>query len=265
MEIIEMEQLKEISDGFVLDPVKTESGKDLERMAIFSPINESLVAITKPDFKFIRPYEFVEQVDSCLKESNIPVSNKFISMNDSASKIEISYRTSMTEEVFEGDEVDFGFDLTFDVAKDIKFDVLSWRKVCENGLVSFVPFVKIARDQMVGQDDIMKSISFCINQFRETDLKKFKKMVNKSISRDDAFMEIGNYKMKEEEKDELFSHVETVFGDNSEVSEWELFNAMMFVATHILVNGKALRKKARKTFSAQLICYHGIPHRYMSR
>jgi hypothetical protein len=265
-----MGYLKELSDSYKLEPVITESGRNLERTAIISPLfSKPLVSIVpKEKFVFLRPFDFINEVDSVLNESGIPVTSKELFINDNGSKINVSYRTSMVEGVVENDEVAFGFNLDFNVSKDIKFEILSWRQVCENGLVSFVPVHKLSRESMISYDEIMQSISFCVNQFRESDIPKFRRMIGQDITKDDAMMEIGNYRMRDDDKTELFVAIEDKFKEVGEdkVSEWELFNVIMFVATHILTEkSRRLRSMARRTFSSYSICYHGVPHRFMNK
>lgn len=252
--------------------VTQESGREIDKKAIFSP-QGNLIDVVNDNYTMVEPSTLVKEFDSILTEMSIPVSSKelFVSEKD-MSEIEIDYKTTIQEEIVYDDNVEFGFNLNIDMSSGgVNFNILSWRQVCSNGLVAFVPTVSVRRgaSKVVTSDMIMTSIKSAMSQW-QTGIQRYRRMSTENINQDEALSRVGSLKVGKEELETSIQVVEEEFGKKGghEITQWEFFNALMFVSTHLLARHRRsqFNKRVESDFmKGRSICYHGTPHTHIAR
>ena len=252
------------------------TGAQSGKMLILSPTGQ-VVGIQDDDTVIIQHKSLLDEVVGQIEARKIPITSAHYFLNaDEFSRMEVDFKIDLRAApglpeydpiVVLDDPVDFGMTLTNDIGTgQVGFEIMGWRRVCENGLIAFVPQVAMrkARTEYIAPDDISKSIQFCLGQWTQNVLKRYRDMVTVNITKDEALVRVGHLNITKEDKDQTVKIVEAEFdkaGVNT-ISMWLFFNALMFMSTHYLERHRRARFTGRveNELSPKCICYNGVPH-----
>lgn len=263
------EEINDRSKFLVEDLVGKDTGSIIGKKVILSPTSQ-LLAIVDQNYTPMWHNDILNSVSGVLEGAGVKPTSENIQITEDYATMEVDWKMGRTSDVLPGDKVDFGLTLVNEIGGHVGFDIMGWRQVCSNGLISFSPLYKFRNKEstFVSPDYIVRSIQMCIQQWEDNVLNGYRDMTSRMITKENSLLMASRMILPKKEKETSVKMIEDKYNEfgSEAVSEWEIFNILMFISTHLLARHRhrSFYSQVRAEINPRHVCYHGVPHRFVN-